>query len=168
MAVLREMDDVDAARSAARCAAEQLAAEGARDEVLASLVRRRLRGDSFVPIERAWRLGVLLLGRGGTLYATGTTFRVDALRYDNHQSNLAAARREYRAAALRAGFPVGETVNFDARPIELDAALAESEGPVILTSDGLRVRWSQSSDALAPFEGYLAERVELLLGTVLP
>ncbi len=105
---------------------------------------------------------MLLLGRSGALYATGTTFRIDELKFDNHQSNLAAARREYRAAALRAGFPPGETVNFDAKPIELDAALAESDGPVILGPDGMQVRWSPTSDALAPFESYLAERAELL------
>ncbi len=162
VAVLHRMDDLESARAAGVRAVERLSAAGARDEVLAALVHRRLRGDTFVVVERVWRLGVLLLGRSGTFYATGTTFRIDELKFDNHQSNLAAARREYRAAALRAGFPSGETVNFDAEPIELDAALAESDGPVILNSAALLVRWSPTSDALAPFESYLAERVELL------
>lgn len=143
-------------------ARDRLEESGARDEVLAALTHRRLRGDTFALIERVWRLGAVLLGRSGTLYATGTTFRIDELRFDNHQSNLAAARREYRAAGLRAGFPPGETVNFDAEPIELDAALAASAGPVILTPDGVQVRWSPASTALAPFDTYLAERVELL------
>jgi hypothetical protein len=156
------MDDLEAGRLAVGRALERLTASGARDEVLAALTHRRLRGDTFVLIERVWRLGVLLLGRSGALYATGTTFRIDEPAFDNHQSNLAAARRAYRVAALRAGLPVGETVTFDAQEIVLDAALAEHAGPVILNSDGLRVRWSPTSDALAPFEAYLAERVELL------
>lgn len=156
------MDDLDAARTAVGRARDRLDAAGARDEVLATLMHRRLRGDTFALVERVWRLGVVLLGRSGRLYATGTTFRIDELRFDNHQSNLAAARREYRAAALRAGFPPGETVNFDAEPIELDAALAAAAGPVILTPDGVQVRWSPTSAALAPFDAYLAERVELL------
>ncbi len=186
------MDHLQAARAAVSRAVDRLSAAGARDEVLASLVHRRIRGDAFVAIERVWRLGVLLLGRSGALYATGTTFRIDELTFDNHQSNLASARREYRAAALRAGFPPGETINFDARPIELDAALADaalrdaalrdaalpdaglrdaalpdagpsaSAGPLILGPGGVQVRWSRTSDAFAPFDSYLAERAELL------
>jgi hypothetical protein len=162
VALLQEMDAVEAARAAVTIAVTRLTTSGARDELLAELRRRRLRGDAFVLIERVWRLGVLLLGRSGTLYATGTTFRVDELRFDNHQSNLAAARREYRVAALRAGFAVGETVNVDAEPIVLDAGLAGSAGPVILSPAGVGVRWSPASDALSPFDSYLAERVELL------
>jgi hypothetical protein len=156
------MDQLESARGIVIRATRRLASADARDEALATLKQRRLRGDTFVLVERAWRLGVVLLGRSGRLYATGTTFRIDELKFDNHQSNLAAARREYRAAGLRAGFAPGETVNFDAEPIELDAALAASAGPVILTPDGVRVRWSPTSTALAPFDTYLAERVELL------
>ncbi len=162
MAVLHKMDDLEATRGAVTQAVSRLAASGARDEILAAAVHRRLRGDTFVEIERVWRLGVLLLGRSGTLYATRTTFRIDELTFDNHQSNLAATRRQQRAAALRAGFAPGETVNVDAKPIVLDAALAGSDGPVILKTGGLQVRWSPSSDVLVPIEAYLAERVELL------
>ncbi|MEO5920609.1 MAG: hypothetical protein ABIQ01_05640 [Pseudolysinimonas sp.] len=162
VALLQAMDHLEAARAAVARATEHLSSADARDEVLAVLTHRRLRGDTFVLVERVWRLGVLLLGRGGTLYATGTTLRIDELKFDNHQSNLAAARREYRAAALRAGFRKGETVNFDATPLELDAGLARSDGPVVLTPEGVQVRWSAASAALAPLESYLAERVELL------
>jgi hypothetical protein len=160
--MLQEMDDLEVARIAVTRAFARLEASGARDEILATAVHRRLRGDTFVPIERVWRLGVLLLGRSGTLYATGTTFRVDELKHDNHQSNLAATRRERRAAAIRAGFPPGETVNVDASPIELDAGLAGSDGPVILSPDGVQVRWSATSAVLTGFESYVAERAELL------
>lgn len=156
------MDVLAAARDAVAHAVNRLTTSGARDEVLATLTHRRLRGDTFVLVERVWRLGVLLLGRSGALYVTGTTFRIDELTFDNHQSNLAAARREYRAAALRAGFRAGETVNFDAAEVDLDAVLAESTGPLTMGRDGVLVRWSPASTALAPFERYLAERVELL------
>lgn len=156
------MDDLEAAHAAVTRAIERLTTSGARDEALATFVRRRLRGDVLVPVERVWRLGVLLLGRSGALYATGTTFRIDELRFDNHQSNLASARREYRAAALRAGFRPGETANVDAEPIVLDAALAVSDGPVILGPQGLQVRWNPAGSALTPFGTYLADRVGLL------
>ena len=161
------MDVLAAARDGVAHAVNRLTTSGARDEVLATLTHRRLRGDTFVLVERVWRLGVLLLGRSGALYVTGTTFRIDELTFDNHQSNLAAARREYRAAALRAGFRAGETVNFDAPLVELDTAaldagLAASGRPLILGPDGVLVRWSPASSALAPFDAYLAERVELL------
>jgi hypothetical protein len=58
-------------------------------------------------------------------------------------------------------------VNFDAALIVLDAMPTESAGPlilgpVILNSSGVQVRWSPTSTALAPFDAYLAERVELL------
>jgi hypothetical protein len=139
-------------------AVERLTASRARDELLATVVERRIRGAAFAPVERVWRLGVLLLGHSGTLYATGTTFLVDELKHPNQQSNLAAARRQYRSMALKAGIRPGETVNFDAPPIDLD----HPAGPVIRTADGLEVRWSAASTAGTPFEAYLAERVDLL------
>jgi hypothetical protein len=139
-------------------AVERLTASQARDELLATIVERRIRGDMFAPVERVWRLGVLLLGRSGTLYATGTTFLVGELTHPNQQSNLAAARRAYRAMALKAGIRPGETVNFGAREIDLD----HPAGPVIQTARGLEVQWSAASTATTPFERYLGERVDLL------
>jgi hypothetical protein len=135
----------------------------ARDELLARWVQRRFRADTFAPVERVWRLGVLLLGRSGALYAAGPSIRIDALRHDNHQSNLAAERRAVRAAALAAGIPEGETLDYDAEPIALDAGLADSAGPVILTPQGVAVRWSAASSELVPLDAYLGERAGLLL-----
>jgi hypothetical protein len=153
------MEDASVVLADAR---ERLVSAGARDELLVEWVTRRFRAPTFAPVERVWRLGVLLLGRGGDLYATGTTIRIDELRHDNHQSNLAAERRAVRAAALAAGVPAGDTLNYDAAPIPLDAGLAESAGPVILTSDGLFVRWSPAGAELVPFAPYVRERVSLL------
>lgn len=135
----------------------------ARDELLVAVVERRFRSPAFAPVERVWRLGALLLGRGGTLYAAGEALRVDELRHDNHQSNLAALRRELRSMALKAGVEPGDTIDYDAVAIDLDGDLADPAGPVIRTPDGLGVRWSRTSDALTPLETYLDERIGLLV-----
>lgn len=160
------MDEaLQTAHAALAGARERLETAAARDELLAEWVTRRFRTGTFVRIDRVWRLGELLLGRGGGLYATGASIRIDELRHDNHQSNLAAERRALRAAALAAKIPAGETLDYDAEPIALDAGLTESAGPVILTADGVMVRWSPRGAELVPFESYLHERVELLIET---
>jgi PAS domain-containing protein len=150
------------ARAALAAARDRLEAAHARDELLAERVARRFRADTFRPIGRVWRLGVLLLGRDGALHAAGQSIRVDELRHDNHQSNLAAERRAVRAMALAAGVPAGETLDYDAEPIALDAGLADSAGPVILNPDGVMVRWNPGGTELVPFERYLDERAGLL------
>ncbi|AMB60459.1 hypothetical protein AWU67_09370 [Microterricola viridarii] len=120
----------------------------------------------MVPIGRVWRLGVFLLGTDGTLYATGHTTRAVDPRHPGYQSVSAEERRGFRAAAFRGPFERGETVNFDAEPILLDAeVLRSSVGALVLRDDSALVRWSPTApdDALRPFAGYLAERVGLLL-----
>ena len=147
-------------------AVQRLTAAGARDELLVDLVRPRWMGVRLAArldaVERVWRLGVLLLGHGGALYATGTTLRVSEPRHPNAQSQLAEERRELRAIALKSGISGGETINLDAVDIALDALTPQTR-PVARTVDGLFVRWSPTSDALAPFDSYIAERVELLI-----
>jgi hypothetical protein len=155
------------ARDALAATRDRLEAAGARDELLAERVPRRFRSDTFARLGRVWRVGVLLLGRDGALYATGHSIRVDELRHDNHQSNLAAERRAVRAIALAAGVPAGETLDYDAEPISLDAGLADSAGPVILTGDGVMVRWNPGSIELVPFAAYLDERAGLLADPML-
>ncbi|MEO8262130.1 MAG: hypothetical protein ABI566_06120 [Pseudolysinimonas sp.] len=146
-------------------AVERLETARARDELLVDFVQPRWLGvklpAKLAPVERVWRLGVLLLGHSGKLYATGTTLRVSEPRHPNAQSRLAEDRRELRALALKSGISGGETINLDAIDILLDAVTADSR-PLARTPDGLAVQWSPSSDALAPFAGYLAERVALL------
>ena len=149
-----------------RDAVARLEAAGARDELLVDYVRPTWLGvklaAKLVPVERVWRIGVLLLGRSATLYATGTTLRVTEPRHPNAQSRLAEDRRELRAIALRSGISGGETINLDAHDIVLDAATADTR-PVARTADGLFVQWSAAADALTPLEAYLAERVQLLI-----
>lgn len=74
----------------------------------------------------------------------------------------AETRRAYRAAAERGHIAPGETVNFDAEPIELTAAaLREATGPLLLREGRVLVRWSPAGDPVDAL-GYLTERAELL------
>ena len=154
----------------ARTAAE-LAAGGARDEALARFVPgRRVLGiagrPSMKPLGRVWRLGVLLLGNDGSLLATGSITRAIEPGHPGHVAVSAEQRRAVRAAAHRGPFAEGETVNYDAEPIPLEAdGLPDGTGPVFLRDGQLLVRWSASADdsAAAPFERYVAERADLLM-----
>ena len=153
-------------------AVDRLTAANARTETLAELrIRRGIgpirRAPKLVPITEVWRLGVLLLaadpGAGGRLFATGSVTRAREPRHPNFTSVSGEERRELREAARRAGFAPGQTVDYDAEPLPLDATLG-SIGPLVLRDDALFVSWnaSRALDSLTPFEAYLAERVELL------
>ncbi|MFC5500986.1 hypothetical protein ACFPJ4_01895 [Lysinimonas soli] len=156
-----------ASAAAIDSAIARLTAASARTEILAELHPPR----KFGPFRRAprmtrlgsvWRLGVLLLAPDGRLYATGQVIRAADPRHPNFTSASGEVRREIREAARAAGLPPGETVDFDAAPIELDADTPG--GPVVRVGDELRVSWngSRSLDSLVPFGRYLTERVELL------
>jgi hypothetical protein len=165
-----EADALHAAREQLRAAASRLTAAGARDELLARLVtdRRTLgirRAPTMERLGRVWRLGVLLLAPDAHLYSTGSVIRTTEPRRIGLPSNLAQTRNEVREAARRAGLPAGETVNYDAEPLELDVDfLRHSTGPLVLRDGGIRVRWSVAGGegALADFGDYLEDRVGLL------
>ncbi|QTX06189.1 hypothetical protein G127AT_06445 [Agromyces archimandritae] len=150
-------------RAAGVRAAAALAEAGARDEALAEFVpeRRRYsirRRAKMRPIGRVWRLGVFLLARDGTLLAAGPTTRAVPPGHPNYQSASGEERRAYRAAAFQGPFERGEVVNFAARPLEpVDAA-----SPLTIVGGEPLVRWSPGA-APAPFDAYLAERVDLLV-----
>lgn len=128
-----------------RAIAAELAAASARDEALAEYVpaRRMLgfpRAATMRPIGRVWRLGAFLITPDGKLLATGRAVRV--ANTERMRSVVAASITEHHElarAAARGGYRLGETVNFDARPVD-------PERPGI---DDL--------------EAYLADRAELLL-----
>lgn len=175
-------------------AAGQLQAAGVTPEALAEYVptgRRMLvfpRAATMHPLGEAWRLGTLLLGTDGTLYAVGRATRAAERGRPGYQSASREERRDLAAAALRGGYPEGTPVNFDARPLrfedvvgrqdplrgeslsaDADRAVTDtsvvSESPVGLYMGELRVRWRPGA-ALAgaqTLEAYLAERVELLI-----
>jgi hypothetical protein len=158
-------------RESLRRAADELASANARDEALARFVPARrvllfTKEPVMEPVGRVWRLGVLLLDRGAGLYATGSITRSIEPGRAAYQSVSAEVRRGYRAAAFRSHFEPGETVNYDASPIELDAgALRSGSGPLFIRDGGAWVRWSLSApaDSAAEFGQYLADRVGLLV-----
>jgi hypothetical protein len=166
----RDEAAVAAGRAAVADAVQTLTAAGARDEALAEFVARRRtlgipREPVLRPLGRVWRLGVVLLAPDGTLSATGSLIRATPVGRPQNLSSTAEARRALRAAAERGHFAPGDTVDFDARPIELGVdALRASRGPVYLREGRLLVRWSAAAgDANArEFIPYLAERVDLL------
>jgi len=151
-------------------ARSSLEAAAARDEALAEYVpaQRRLlvftKEAVMVPRGRVWRLGVFLLGRDGTLYQTGSLTRRQAPGRPAYQSVSAEERRAYRAAAFRGHFAEGESVNYGAHEIALEAeSLRSSTGPLFLRDGEALVRWSSTApDAVVEFGRYLDDRVGLL------
>jgi hypothetical protein len=149
----------------------RLDAAGVHDESLAVLKHSRGvlglgASDSLVPTGRAWRLGVLLLGRNGELYSTGEVTRaVQPGRAAVNRSAAGEQRRAIRAMAARGNFPRGEVVNFGWEPIELGAAsLAAGSGPLSVRDGVLHVRIGQSEIGVVPLEPYLNDRVSILFG----
>lgn len=142
-------------RAAIAAAVDRLTAAHARDELRAEVRAGRRFGpvrrpDVVVPLGRVWRLGVLLLDAEGRLYRTGEVIQAQPVRFDNHQSDRAAARRALRVAIQRAGIAPGETVDLGAEPVE--------------AADVREVSWDGSGDpaTLVPLADYLRDRVALL------
>lgn len=171
-ALTADEEAVATVRDVVRRTAGALAAAGARTEALAEYqpARRVLlvdRPSRMRPLGRVWRLGVVLLTvDGGELLATGATTRAVEPGHPGHVALSVEDRREHRAAAFRGPFERGETVDYDATPIELTVdALRIGSGPLRLKEGQVLVRWSAAlgDDAAAPFEPYLRERAELLL-----
>ncbi|MCW4385687.1 hypothetical protein OH146_07855 [Salinibacterium sp. SYSU T00001] len=164
-------DIVGEVRAAVTDATARLAASTVPDEALAEFTPERRRfgialGPRMTPLGRAWRLGVFLIDREGTLYAAGHSTRAIEPGRSNYQSVSGEERRAQRLAAHRGRFREGETVNFDARVIELsEEALAEASGPLFLADGRALVRWTPTADAATAIEfvPYLRERLELLL-----
>jgi hypothetical protein len=165
-------DPVAAIRDALDDVAHRLTQAAAKDELLAELTQRRLmfglvRQPVFTPVARVWRLGVLLLTHDGTAYSTGEITRATSnSTRQNYQSPAAEQRRGYRTLALRSGVPNGETVNFNAPIITLEAsALRESSEPLFLRDGQPFVRWSHSlgGEVTMNLDSYLNDRVELLV-----
>ena len=165
-------DVTEGIRASLARAAAQLAAAEAPDEAHAEYVPARrvallfARAPTMRPLGRVWRLGVLLLDSDGAAHTTGAITRAQHTGRPNHQSVSAEARRAYRAAALKAGYAEGETVDFDTTPIDLDAVAAgDQAGPILIHDGEARVRWvaGAAPDAAVPLDAYLAERIRLLL-----
>lgn len=153
-------------------AVDRLSAAGARDEALAEYVEPRrvllVRREAVLrPVGRAWRLGALMVGRDGTLYATGAIVRAREAGIRNYQSQSGEERRDLRAAALRGKFAEGETVNHGWRVLDLSPeGLRSGVGPLLVVPDGsVKVRWNAAlgDGAARDLAAYVDERVGLLV-----
>lgn len=150
----------------------ELELRGVPDQALAELRRPRAilgfrRAPVMQPVTRAWRLGVLLLGRDGELFATGSVTRSVAPLHANNQSESQEARRAIRKAAFDGPFREGEIVNHGWRRLEIDPeSLAAGQEPLSLRGDQAVVRWAPGlgDQGLMPLERYLADRLDLLEG----
>ena len=140
-------------------AVEKLRDAGAPTEIRVAMLRGAFGRTKLRPAGEVWRLGALCLGADGALFATGDVLVVTEPTHPNYRNELALERNELRALLRRAGVPAGATVVLDARPLDLDAP----EPPLIATDAGLGVLWT-TGGASIPFDRYLAERVDLLLG----
>ncbi|QIK62954.1 hypothetical protein G7068_06900 [Leucobacter viscericola] len=154
-------------------AANNLTQAGIRPETLATYIPPRkaflrTKPAKFEPLGEVWRLGTLLLTSSGDLYAAGSATRSAERGRPGYQSNSREERREIAAAALKAGYPIGTPVNYDAIPLPLNQETlthTAEDLPLALSEGEVRVRWR----AGAPIQGaqtlqsYLAERVTLLV-----
>ena len=141
----------------------------ARQETLAELASERRvlgipRPARMTPIGRVWRLGVLLLDEAGGAWDTGRVVRAERAARKSITAEAVAEQRAYRAAAAKGGIAEGETVNFDASPIDLDElARVGTSGPFVHRDDEVLVRWSPAQpDALPAWCVARAHRVDLL------
>lgn len=156
-------------RLLARTSAE-LERLGVGDQALAELRQPRSvlgfrRKPVMAPVTRAWRLGSLLIERGGGLFAIGSVTRAVAPLHANNQSESQEARREIRRAAFDGPFREGEIVNYGWRRLRIDPeGLAEGQEPLALHGSEVLVRWAPGlgEQGLMPIERYLRERIELL------
>ena len=81
------------------------------------------------PVGRAWRLGALLIDRGGSLYATGKVTRAIVPKDFNSDKTVAGdERRDIQRAAARGAFRAGESVNYEWRRLSPEEA-AERVAP---------------------------------------
>jgi len=165
-------DGVERARALLDEAARTLRSADVPDEALGEYVEPKAvlgirREPTMRPLGRVWRIGALLLGSspetGGRVWATGLITRVTDPGRSQFVSVSAEVRRAYRAAAQKGHFASGDTVNHGATPIALDGTLVDSPGVLFVADGAPLVRWSPAAGAAVPLEGYLADRVELLV-----
>jgi hypothetical protein len=141
-------------------AVERLRDAGVPTETRVAARRGAFGRPRLAPVGEVWRLGALCVDAAGGVFATGDVLVVTEPTHPNFRSELAVERNELRRMLRRAGVAAGTTAVLDARPLDLDAP----EPPLIRTDAGLGVLWTAGGAAI-PFERYVAERVELLVGS---
>lgn len=163
-------------RAARACAetVDALRIAGVEPEGLAEFVpagRRLLvlpKPATMRPLGEVWRLGALLLGTDGRLWAAGRATRAAERGRVGYQSLSREERLDLAAAALHGGYPAGAAVNFDAAPLPIDEASLRALGPdapIGLSGGELRVRWraGTSLEGAQTLGQYLRERAGLLI-----
>jgi hypothetical protein len=124
------------------------------------LVRRAPRIERF---GAAWHLGVLLIAADGAVFGVADVVRAEREVPRGYAAESARARAAERAAAFRGGFAAGEVVHVGWTVLDLDAvARGEASGPLSMVDGTPSVRWS-AAGAPMPLEGYLRERIALLI-----
>jgi hypothetical protein len=151
-----------------RDTAAELAARHARDEALATVkASRRLllvqTSASMQPAGRAWRLGVLLLGRDGEVWATGRITRATEPKKEQGLSASVEERRDARRAASKR-FTEGEVVNFGhvRLPLDAESLRGGAADPLLLRDGVVHVRWGRGPDEVRELRAYLADRSEFV------
>jgi len=151
-----------------RRTAAELDGRHARDEALATVkASRRLllvqTSASMQPAGRAWRLGVLLLGRDGEVWATGRITRATEPKKEQGLSASVEERRDARRAASKK-FTEGEVVNFGHVRLPLDAESLRrgAADPLLLRDGDVLVRWGRGPDEVRELRAYLADRSEFV------
>jgi hypothetical protein len=151
-------------------AVRRLEEAGIADEALAVFTtpKRVLfvqRAPVMLPVGRVWPLGVLLLGRDGSLHATGKITRAVPAGYPGYQSPGVEVRRGYRAAAHAGRFVEGDTVNFDTTEIVLEPGVVDvTSTPLFIEGGQARVRWNPTHPSQSrSLDVYLGDRVGLLI-----
>lgn len=140
---------------------------GAPREGLGDLVEPRrilgmARATRIVPRGTAWHLGVLLLTDDAVL-ATGEIVRARTEAVRGYTAESQRRRSELAAAARRGGFDEGATVHIGWRMLDPAAVeRGDASGPLTWADGVTSVRWS-TAGGLMPLEGYLDERIALLL-----
>ena len=144
---------------AVAAAVERLRDAGAPTETRVAVLRGSFGRAKLRAAGAVWRLGALCVGTDGALFATGDVLVVTEPTHPNYRNELAVERNELRTLLRRAGLAVGATAVLNARPLDVEAP----QPPLVAAADGLGVLWT-SGGAAIPFERYLTERVDLLLG----
>ncbi len=120
------------------------------------------RAAKVVRVGSAWHLGVLLVG-DDAVFATGDVVRARQEAPRGYTAESQRARAELAAAARRGGFGEGEAVHVGWRMLDLDAiGRGAPSGPLALVDAVPSVRWSAAA-GFVPLEGYLRDRIALLL-----
>ena len=121
------------------------------------------RAERIIRVGDAWHVGALLID-DTAVYSVGEIIRAQDPGRRGYTAESQRERAAVRAAALLGGIDEGTVVHLGWERLDLAALTAGREaGPLSMAGDVPMIRWSAAGSPI-PLEGYLAERVDLLLG----